>query len=75
MINVSVYMDFGVVYEYSVADMDKAREHAAAIISTGYRHSTDDALEWFPPHRVLKVKITGLGAAESSAYTDTWRST
>jgi hypothetical protein len=72
---VSVYLDNGVVCEYEVASPDKGREHAAAIIKTGYRStgngSTD--LEWYPPHRIEKVKVSG--AAESTKYRDKKRAT
>ena len=72
---VSVYLDSGVVYEYEVTDPIKGREHAAAIIKTGYRHTAKDSddLEWFPPHRIEKVKVSGGG--ESSGYRDTARAT
>jgi hypothetical protein len=72
---VSIYLDNGVVYVYEVADPIKGREHASAIIKTGYRHTPTDStdLEWFPPHRIDKVKVTGGG--ETSAYRDTARAT
>lgn len=72
---VSVYLDSGVVYGYSVSDPIKGREHAAAIIKTGYRHTPEgsDDLEWFPPHRIDKVKV--IGGGESSAYKDRARAT
>lgn len=72
---VSVYLDSGVVYFYSVSDRIKGREHAAAIIRTGYRHTPEgsDDLEWFPPHRIVKVKVVGGGAL--SVYKDQVRPT
>lgn len=70
---VQVYMDTGVVFEYPVANAMKGREHAAAIIASGYRHTEGDDLEWYPPHRIVKVKISG--AAESTQYRDTTRAT
>lgn len=70
---ISVYMDDGRVFEYSVANPDKGREHAAAIIATGYRHTDGDDLEWYPPHKVVKVKV--VGACESSRYRDSVRAT
>ena len=70
---VSVYLDDGRVFEYEVADPIKGREHAAAIIKTGYRHSDGDDLEWYPPHRIQKVKVAG--ACESTQYKDTARAT
>lgn len=72
---VSVYLDSGVVFEYEVADPIKGREHAAAIIKTGYRHTpaASSDLEWFPPHRIDKVKVSGGG--ESTGYRDKARAT
>lgn len=72
---VAVYLDSGVVHEYGVSDPMKGREHAAAIIKSGYRHTAEgsDDLEWFPPHRIEKVKVTGGG--ESSKYRDRTRAT
>lgn len=71
---VSVYLDDRRVYEYDVANPMVGREHAAAIIKSGYR-STDDqgGLVWYPPHRILKVKVEG--GAESSKYRDRVRPT
>lgn len=38
----------------------KAREHLGQIQAGGYRHcSIHSVLEWFPPHWIDKVKITG----------------
>jgi hypothetical protein len=72
---VSVYLDSGVVFEYDVADPIKGREHAAAIIKTGYRHTAEGSndLEWYPPHRIDKVKVSGGG--ETSQYRDRPRAT
>lgn len=72
---VSVYLDCGVVHEYDVADAMKGREHAAAILKSGYRHTPEgsDDLEWYPPHRIEKVKVTRAG--ESSQYRDRTRAT
>lgn len=58
-IEISVYLDDGRVYSYDVRDADKAREHAAAIVSGGYRHCGDGEFEHYPPHRILKVKAVG----------------
>lgn len=71
---VSVYLDNGIVYEYVVEDPMKGREHADAIIRMGYRHTKEgtDDLEWFPPHRISKVKVTGAG---ESNYKDIVRAT
>lgn len=72
---ISIYLDDGRVFEYPVADPMKAREHAYAIVTNGYRHTpeTTDDLEWYLPHRVTKIKINGAG--ESTSYRDKTRST
>lgn len=56
---ISVYLDDGRIYSYSVIGPDKAREHAAAIAEHGYRHNDGVVFEHYGPHRVLKVKVTG----------------
>ncbi len=57
----SVYIDDGRVFEYECGDSSKVREHSSAIISTGYRHCEEGGLfEHYPPHRILKVKATGV---------------
>ncbi|UTC29036.1 hypothetical protein MARCHEWKA_05270 [Brevundimonas phage vB_BpoS-Marchewka] len=58
---VSVYIDDGVVYDYDLPSMQAAREHASAIVATGYRSvqtNQPHVLVHYPPHRVTKVKIT-----------------
>lgn len=55
---VSVYLDDGRVFEYEVANAEKVREHASAIVNTGYRHNDGVVFEHYPPHRILKVKST-----------------
>jgi len=70
---ISVYIDNGCVFEYEVANPIKGREHAAAIVKTGYRHTEGNDLEWYPPHRIDKIKIEG--ACESTAYRDRARAT
>ena len=74
---ISVYIDTGNVFEYEVASEATAREHADAIIKTGYRSvQTDDptTLTWWPPHRIAKVKVS-LDAPSETAYTDSVRAT
>jgi hypothetical protein len=54
---IKVYLDNGVVYEYDVNSPEKVREHADAIVKTGYRHNDNKGIfEHYPPHRILKVK-------------------
>jgi len=58
---VQVYIDNGVVYEYDVASAHKVREHADAIVKTGYRHNDGKGeFEHYPPHRISKVKCNGV---------------
>lgn len=80
-VKLQVYLDTGNVHEYEVADEAKAREHAAAVIATGYRSvSIEDArsrtpvLTWYPPHRIVKV-VARLDAPSSTKYFDTVLST
>lgn len=75
MATVAVYMDDGRVFEYYIFDPMKGREHAHAIIQSGYRHTPEGSsdLEWYPPHRITKVKV--LNGGESSKYRDTVRAT
>lgn len=57
---IRVYLDNGVCFEYKVESSHKAREHAAAIVATGYRHNDGEGeFEHYPPHRIMKVKIIG----------------
>lgn len=71
---VEVYIDDGRVFSYNVSSPDKGREHAAAIVKTGYRHTTEELdLEWYPPHRIVKVKVKG--GCESTQYRDSVRAT
>jgi hypothetical protein len=77
MVKISVYIDTGNVYEYEVGNEATAREHADAIIKTGYRSVQTDALTtltWWPPHRISKVKVA-LEGPSATAYTDTPRAT
>lgn len=53
---VEVYIDNGVVYSYTVDSPEKVREHADAIVKTGYRHNNGKIFEHYPPHRISKVK-------------------
>lgn len=61
MTTIKVYMDDGRVFEYDIESADKAREHSAAIIASGYRSTDNDAgtMEHYPPNRILKVKCVG----------------
>lgn len=70
---IQIYMDDGRVFEYDTNSPSKGREHAAKIIATGYRHTEGDDLEWYPPHRIDKVKVAG--ACESTQYRDRTRAT
>lgn len=59
---VEIYMDDGRVFSYEVETADKVREHASAIIATGYRHSDEKTglWEWYPPYRILKIKSSNI---------------
>ena len=66
-ITISTYLDDGRVFHYEISGTDaaelagKGREHAAAIIKGGYRHNNGtDWFEHYGPHRIDKVKVTGL---------------
>lgn len=71
---VSVYLDNGTVFEYSVAGPEKGREHSHAIVMTGYRHTNNEngTMEHYPPHRISKVKISG---GVTTIYPDLTRGT
>jgi len=76
-VTIDVYIDDGRVFYYDVAGVGKAREHADAIIKTGYRHvAAGDltTLECFPPHRISKVKVKA-AAGVATDYTDRERGT
>ena len=75
MINVKVYVDSGVVFEYEVKSPAQGREHAAKIIETGYRSTPEGSndMTWWPPHRIDKVVVEG--AWEASRYRDNPRVT
>jgi len=84
---ISTYTDDGRVFEYDIEVYrypdwtdeihasvlgSKGREHAAAIIAGGYRHNDGAEFEHYPPHRILKVKVT---PAPSTKYPDRVRGT
>lgn len=64
---IKIYLDDGRVFEYDVDSHDKVREHASAIIATGYRHNDGEIFEHYPPHRILKVKSSNI----PTKYVDT----
>jgi len=70
---ISIYLNDGRVFDYECASPMKGREHAYAIVTTGYRHTEGNDLEWYPPHKIEKVKVSG--ACESTAYRDKTRAT
>jgi len=55
MTTINVYMQDGRVLKYDVANGTKAREHAHRIVTQGWRNVTDDVMEYYPVHQVLKV--------------------
>jgi len=59
-LKVSTYIDDGRIFFYFVPSAEKAREHSAAFIKDGYRHNDGRGIfEHYPPHRILKVKVSG----------------
>ena len=66
-ITVKVYLDTGVTYEYEVSTPEGAREHAQAIVKSGYRHTSDGFMTHFPPHRIEKVRC---GPGVTTQYPD-----
>lgn len=67
-----VYIDTGNVCEYEVGNEAKAREHAMAIVATGYRSGCVDdpnTITVWPPHRILKV-VLKLDGPSSTKYLD-----
>jgi len=56
---IEIYLDDGRVFGYELPSAEKIREHAHAIIQTGYRHNDGLVFEHYPPHRILKVKYYG----------------
>jgi hypothetical protein len=67
---VKVYLDNGVTFQYQVESAHKAREHSSAIVMGGYRHNDGKGeFEHYPPHRILKVKVTD--GVVPTDYTDT----
>ncbi len=71
---ISVYIDDGRVFFYDVVHAEKAREHASEILRSGYRHMWKEGeMEWYPVHRIRKVKIESAGM--DSMYYDETRGT
>jgi len=59
-VTIAVYLDDGRVFEYDIGDdPHKAREHCDAIGKNGYRHNDAKVFEFYPAHRILKVKVEG----------------
>ena len=72
-ITISVYVDTGVIYDYTVIGHASAREHVSAIVRDGYRRVEGNTLTHFPPQRILKVKA--VGGDISTMFPDTVRGT
>ena len=69
---INIYIDDGRVFSYEVANKAKLREHAHAIVQTGYRSDNEEGFTHYPPHRILKV--TGPPSVDTQ-YVDTARGT
>jgi hypothetical protein len=68
---IKVYTKYG-YFEYEVADMASAIEHAQLIMERGvYRRSRSDGAVEF--HKVIKTKVEGKGLA--SEYPDIFKRT
>lgn len=68
---IQIYLDDGRVFEYELPSEEKVREHASAIVATGYRHNDGKTFEHYPPHRIMKVKSQDI----STLYPDKTRGT
>ncbi len=66
---IQVYLDDGRVFKYQCSP-ESAREHAHAIVMTGYRSTNNETgtLVHYPPHRIVKVKAVG---GQKTKYEDT----
>jgi len=63
-VTICVYMDDQRVFQYEVQGAAKAREHVSAIVARGYVHNDGAGeFEHYPPHRISKVKATGIPIA------------
>ena len=48
-------MQDGRVFQYSVVNAVKAREHAHRIVNYGWRNIVDGVMEYYPVHQINKV--------------------
>ena len=73
MCEIRTYLDDGNVASYDCPAVS-GREHAHAIVMTGYRSTDNDTgtLVHYPPHRILKVKVIG---GQHTNYPDRWEGT
>ena len=57
---IEVYINNGLKFQYDVDSPESVREHAAAIIQSGYRSNDGKSrfVHW-PPHSIVKVKCNG----------------
>ncbi len=64
MTKISIYLDDDQVFTHEVDNRTRGRKHASAIIKRGYRSTLKEGndLEWYPPHRIVKVRVEGGGA-------------
>lgn len=56
-VKIQVYVLGGNVFEYEVANISKAREHADRIINTGWRNIEEGVMIYYPVHKIEKVKF------------------
>lgn len=53
---IAVYINDGRIFEYDVDSAEKVREHSYQICQDGYRHNDGNVFEYYPVHRILKIK-------------------
>jgi hypothetical protein len=54
-VKIYVYLKSGVLSEYEVESVIKAREHAYQIWKAGYRMRVGNRIEWFGPNWIDKI--------------------
>lgn len=71
-VRISVYLVNGNVYNYDVDSSLIAQSHAADIISKGYKacNNKSGILEYHPPHRIAKIKLTNKDIKIAHPYID-----
>ena len=68
MVEISVYMQDGRVFNYEVEDAIKTREHAHRIVNYGWRNVVKRVMEYYPVHQILKVTFSNPDDKMSNKY-------